>query len=150
MTRILGAAGLAAVTLFMLLGFLSSEVALGAPATLAALALTVGLPAVGAGLLLRSHFGERARRGDRKQQLRAQTIESEILRLAVENGGQLTVLEVSTELVLSPEASKAALDALMLREHADLEITDAGVLVYTFHDIRHLGGKKSAKGLLNG
>lgn len=150
MTRILGAALLAAVTLFMLLGFLNSEVALGAPATLAALALTVGLPAVGAGLLLRVHFGERARLGNRKRELRAQTIEAEILRLAAEKGGQLTVLEVTTALALSPEASKAALDGLMLREHADLEITDSGVLVYSFHDIRRLGDKGSAKGLLDG
>jgi hypothetical protein len=65
----------------MLLGFLNSEVALRAPATLAALALTVRQPAVGAGVLLRIHFGERAPLGNRKQELRAHTIESEILRL---------------------------------------------------------------------
>jgi hypothetical protein len=149
MSKLLGAGGLAAVALFMLLGFFSSDAALAAPATLAALALTVALPALGAGLLVHSHYAERSRLSGRKALLRQQTLEAEILRLAAERGGKLTAVEVATELALTAEAAKEALDALMLREHADLEVTDAGVLVYTFYDIRHLDGKHSSKGLLD-
>jgi hypothetical protein len=149
MARILGAAGLFAISLFMLLGFLSSEAALGGPATIAALALTIALPAVGAGLLLRSHVGERARLRERKRLLREQTVNAELLRLAAEKGGRLTVLEVATELALSPDEAKAALDALMIGEHAEIEITDAGVIVYDFHEIRHLDGRASSRGLLD-
>lgn len=131
----------------MLLGFLSSDVVLHAPATLAALALTIGVPALGAGLLLRSHYAERAHIGNRRALLRQQTLETEVLRLAGERGGRLTAVEVATQLGITPETAKEVLDALMLREHADLAVTDAGLLVYTFYDIRHLGGKNSAKGL---
>lgn len=148
MKKILAAAALAALALFMLVGFLNSDASLGAPATLAALALTIGLPALGAGLLLRSHFGERDRLAGRRAQLREQTLGAEILRLAGEHGGRLTAVEVATHLALTPEAAKEALDALTMRGHADLQVTDAGVLVYSFHDVRHLGGKSSAKGIL--
>lgn len=149
MGRIAGAAGLAVVSLFMLVGFLSSDAALAAPATLAALALTVGLPAAGAALLLRSHAAERDRLHGRRALLRARTIDAEILRLAGERGGRLTAVEVATQLALAPEGAREALDALAVRGEAELEVTDAGVLVYSFYDVRHLGGKETAKGVLD-
>jgi hypothetical protein len=148
-SKLLGAAGLGVIALFMLLGFFRSEAALHAPATLAALALTVGLPAAGASLLLRSHAAERAHIADRKDLLRRQTIDADILTLAAMHGGRLTAVEVAAALALSPEAAKQALDGMTVRGHADLEVTDAGVLVYSFYDVRHLEGKRSAKGLLD-
>ncbi len=147
--KLIGAAALGILALFMLVGFLNSDAAPGAPATLAALALTIGLPALGGGLLLRSHYSERERLQGRKALLRQQTIEAEILRLAGEHQGRLTAVEVATQLAMTPEGAKEALDALALRGQAELEITDAGVLVYSFYDIRHLGGKPSAKGVLD-
>lgn len=149
MKKLIAAAGLAGVALFMLLGYLSSDATTAGPATLVALLLTIGLPAVGAALLVRSHLGERSRVSGRKALLRQQTIETEILRMAGEKGGRLTVVEVATELGVPPETAKAALDGLLLREHADLEMTDAGLTVYTFYDIRHLGGKDTARGILD-
>jgi hypothetical protein len=147
--KLTGAVALGILALFMFVGFLNSDAALGAPATLAALALTIGLPALGAGLLLRSHFTERTRLKGRKALLRQQTLEAEILRLAREREGRLTTVEVAMHLAMTPEAAKEALDALVVRGLADLEITDAGLLVYSFYDIRHLGGKSSAKGVLD-
>lgn len=149
MSKLLAAGGLAALALFMLLGFLASDAALGAPATLAALALTVGLPAAGAGLLLRSHRAERARLGGRRAQLRQKTLDAEILRLAGEHGGRLTAVEVATHLAITPEEAGEALAGLTTRGHAEIEVTDAGLLVYNFYDVRHLGGKSSAKGVLD-
>lgn len=149
MSKLIGAALLAALALFMLLGFLNSDAALGAPATLVALALTIGLPTIGAGLLIRSHYGERSRLSGRKAALRQQTIDAEILRLAGEHGGRLTTLEVATQLAIAPEAAKDALDALTTRGHADIQVTDEGVLVYEFYEVRHLGGKATAKGVLD-
>lgn len=149
MSKLIGAAALGILALFMLVGFLNSDAALGAPATLAALALTIGLPALGAGLLVRSHYTERERLKGRKMLLRQQTLEAEILRLARHHKGRLTAVEVATHLAMTPEAAKEALDALVMRGQADLEITEAGVLVYSFYDIRHLGGKSSAKGVLD-
>lgn len=132
----------------MLLGFFTADVGGGA-ATVVALLLVVGLPGAGAGLLVRSHLAERSRLTGRRALLRQQTLDAEILRLARERGGRLTVVEVATELGVSPEAAKEALDGLLLREHADLELTDAGVTVYYFYDVRHLGDKHTARGILD-
>lgn len=146
--KLLGAAVLAAIALFMLLGSLTADVGGGAAAVVALL-LVVGLPAAGAALLVRSHFAERSRRTGRKAQLRQHTLDAEILRLAGERGGRLTVVEVATELGVPLEGAKQALDGLLLREHADLELTDAGVTVYHFYDVRHLGDKHTARGILD-
>lgn len=149
MNRLIGAAGLGLLSLLMLGGFLSSGRSLAQPAAMAAFAITVVLPAVGAGLLVRAHAGERARLTGRKAQLRQQTLESEILKLAGGHAGKLTAVEVATAFALTPDGAKEALDALVLRGQADLEVTDAGILVYSFHDVRHLPGKHTARGILD-
>jgi hypothetical protein len=137
------------LSLFMLIGFLGSEAALGAPATIAALLITVALPAVAGVALASSQLRGRGRLAERREELRRQTIESEIFRLAGQRGGRLTAVEVASDMAISPEAAKEALDSLALRELAELEITDSGLLVYAFHDVRHLQEKSSAKGLLD-
>lgn len=148
MKKLLPAAFLAAVALFMLLGFLDSTAG-GAGARIVGLLLSVGLPAVGSAALFRSYFRERDRLSGRKAQLRQQTVESEIIRLAGEHGARLTAVEVARYLTMTPEAAKDALDALAVRGQAEIEVTDAGLLVYNFYDVRHLGQKHSAKGLLD-
>jgi hypothetical protein len=137
------------LSLFMLGGFLSSDASLGAPATIAALLIAVGLPAAGSVALASAHLRGRGRLTRRREELRRQTTESEILRLAGQRGGRLTAVEVATDLAISPEAAKEALDSLALRELAELEITDSGLLVYAFHDVRHLGEKPHARGVLD-
>lgn len=149
MNKLVGAAGLALLALLMLAGFLNSDAALAAPATLAALALTVGLPAAGAALLARGHLRERDRLRGRKAELRRNTVDAEILRLAAARGGRLTAVEVASELAMGPDAAKEALESLGIRGHADVGVTDDGVLVYTFHDIRYLGGKDAARDVLD-
>jgi hypothetical protein len=147
--RLTGAAGLALLAVFMLAGFLNSGLSIAAPATLAALAITVGLPAAGALLLARGHYAEKERLGGRKAGLRRSTVDAEILRLAGERGGRLTAVEVAAELAMTPEAAGEALESLGIRGQAEVEVTEDGVLVYSFYDVRHLGGKSSAKGVLD-
>ncbi len=149
MPRLVGGVLLLLLCLFMLAGFLNSSAALGAPATIVALLITVALPAAGGVALVSGHFRGRGRLAERREDLRRQTIESEILRLAGQRGGRLTAVEVATDMAISPEAAKEALDSLALREVADMEITEAGMLVYAFHDVRHLGQKSHAKGILD-
>jgi hypothetical protein len=50
---------------------------------------------------------------------------------------------------MTPEAAKEALDGLALRSQAELEVTEAGLIVYDFPEVRHLEDKDSAKGLLD-
>jgi hypothetical protein len=147
--RLVGSGLLMLLALFMLIGFLESGAAIGAPATIAALLITVGLPAAAGLALASTHFRGRGRFARRREELRQQTIESEILRLAEQRGGRLTAVEVASDMAISPEAAKEALDSLALRELAELEVTDSGLLVYAFHDVRRLRDKPKARGVLD-
>ena len=130
----------------MVWGFLRSNASLSSPKTIAALLITVVAPAVGGITLLRGRDLARSRR---LEQLRQQTIEAEILRLAVQEHGRLTAVEVSTGLGITPEAAKDTLDAMVTRDVADIAVSERGVVVYTFHDARYVGGKDDAKGVLD-
>lgn len=149
MNKLIGAALLALLALFMLAGFLNSSLALSSGSAIVALLLTVGLPAAGAVMLARGHYADKSRLTGRKAELRRNTIDAEILRLAGEHGGRLTAVEVATALSMTPESAAEALSQLGIRGQADVEVTDDGVLVYSFYDVRHLGGKSTAKGVLD-
>jgi hypothetical protein len=147
--RIAGGVALLLLALFMLLGFVRSDAALSAPATIAALLITVGLPAAGGIVLMNPRFMRGKQLAARREQLRQQTFESEILRLAGQREGRLTTVEVMTEFAIPQDQANALLGSLVARELADIEITDSGVVVYAFHDVRHLGDKPRAKGILD-
>ena len=138
--------GLLTLAGLMLYGFLRSSASIAAPATIAALLITVVGPAVGGVVLLRGGSIARSRRLD---QLRQQTIEAEILRLAMNEGGRLTAVEVATSLGLTPETAKEALDSMVTRDVADMAVTDRGVIVYTIHEAKYIEGKGDAKGVLD-
>lgn len=144
MKRRTGGIALLALAGFMLLGFLKSSAALASPATLMALLIVVVVPAVSGFTLLRGG-PNRAR----LEELRQRTIEAEVLRIAALQGGRLTVVEVASALALSPESVKQTLDSLVERDVADIGVSDEGVVVYLFHDSKHLGSKHSTKGLLD-
>jgi hypothetical protein len=146
---LLAALALLALSLFMLVGFLRSDADIGAPATIAALLMTVALPAAGGVALLTRRFRRGARLATRREALRQQTLESEVLRLAAQRQGRLTAVEVATEFAMPPEKAKELLDSLMVRELADIQVTESGVLVYAFHDAMHLQEKPHAKGVLD-
>jgi hypothetical protein len=133
----------------MLLGFVRSDAALSSLATIAALVIAVGLPAAGGIALLGARFTRGKRLAIRREQLRHQTFESEILRLAGQRQGRVTTVEVMTEFAIPQDQANALLESLVARELADIEITDSGVVVYAFHDVRHLGDKPHARGILD-
>lgn len=141
-----GGIALLVLAALMLIGFMRSNASLAAPATVVALLLVVVAPLAGGLALLR---GKGIARTRRLEQLRQQTIDAEILRMAVAEGGRLTAVEVATALALTPEAAKETLDALVARDVADIAVTERGVIVYTFHDATYLGGKGDAKGVLD-
>jgi hypothetical protein len=149
MGKTVGGASLILLALLMVYGFMRSDLSLTAPATIGALLITVGLPAFGGLALLTGRFRGGRRLDERREQLRQQTIESELLRLAGERGGKLTVVEAVRDLALTPEAATQAFNALHAKELAEIEVTDAGVLVYSFHDLQRLGDKARSKNILD-
>jgi hypothetical protein len=145
--RKIGGGALLLLSALMLLGFARSGASMASPTTLVALLITVGLPAAGGIALLRGALGGNSKA--RMQQLRQQTIDAEILRLAMAKQGKLTAVEVASALALPEGEAKSSLDSLVAREVADLDVTDDGVLVYSFHDARYYDGAGD-KGLLGG
>ncbi len=134
--------------MFMGLGFLRSGADPLALRTLVALFIAVGLPAGGGSWLLARHFGVGRRIEGRREELRRDTLEAEILKMAGRHGGRLTAVEVAGELAVPTTTAEELLNELMVRELAEIEITDSGLLVYTFDDVRRLSEKESARGLL--
>ena len=148
MGRKIGGAALLLIAALMLLGFARSSASLGSPTALFALLLTVALPAAGGIALLRGSLGGHSKA--RMVQLRQQTIDAEILRLAMQQQGRLTAVEVASALALDGADAKSALDDLVNRQVADLEVSDEGVLIYIFHDARYFDGDRAVKGRING
>ena len=58
--------------------------------------------------------------------------EQRILDLAERQGGRVTVAEVASRCDLTVDASKAALDQLVLHNVAELQVSERGVVVYVF------------------
>jgi hypothetical protein len=137
---------LIALAAFMFVGYLRADVA--GPEAIFALLITVVLPAAGGLAMVTGRVRRSGRIGARREELRRQTLEAELLRLAGRHDGRLTIVEAVGELAIAPEDAKEALDALALRGLADFEVTDSGVIVYVFHDVQHLGDKPRSKGLL--
>jgi hypothetical protein len=149
MKDLAGGIALLVLAAVMLLGFLRSDADAGSFATLGALFVAVGLPALGGLALLRRRLRSQRLSGDRTERLRQQTLEAEILRFAGRHEGKLTAVEVASDLGVRVEEAKRVLNELMVRGQADIEVTDSGVLVYRFHDIEHLDEKKRTRGLLD-
>lgn len=148
MGRLVGSVALLALALFVFVGFLRSGADPFALRTLFALFIAAGLPAAGGGLILARHFGVGRRIEHRREELRRDTLEAEILKMAGRHGGRLTAVEVAGELAVPTTTAEELLNELMAREMAEIEVTDSGLLVYTFHDVRHLSEKEAARGLL--
>lgn len=137
------------LSLLMLLGFLNSSRPLSFPVAAFTLLVAVGIPAATGGALLWRYFRDRLGFRDRREALREQTYQSEILRLAERKGGKLTVVEVVAEAALDTGSVERLLHGFVEQGVADIEITDSGVLVYAFHDIQQLGEKASSRDVLD-
>ena len=149
MGRLLGGGALVFLALFMLLGFLSTSRPLSFPAAALTLLVAVGLPGATGGALLWLHFRDKLGFRHRRELLRDQTHQSEVLKLAERKGGKLTVVEVVAEAALDAGTAERLLQELVTQGIADIEVTDSGVLVYAFHDIQKLSEKSLSKDVLD-
>ncbi len=147
--RVLGGALLIGVALFMAIGFAVSDATRSLGTTIATLLIAVGIPA-GAGLaLIQSHYRTRRLRTADRAELRLQTWESELVRLATERGGKLTVVEAVAATGLRAPQVDGAFRSLTLQGVADIDVTDSGMLVYRFPDVQLLEEKGGSKPILD-
>jgi hypothetical protein len=134
MGRILGGVILILLSLFMLLGYLQADLPAGVAARVVLFLLVVLAPALAGGLLFRSWFTRRRDIGKRKERLRQQTLQAEILKLAGENGGNLRAVDAVARLGVAREEAEAALDRLAVQGAAEVDISESGALVYRFDE----------------
>jgi hypothetical protein len=76
---------------------------------------------------------------------RSQTIQAEMVKLAIAQGGALTVVEVVSTLGIDSQTATQELTALTYQQIAELEMTDSGLMVYRFPDVQSLPEKYHSK-----
>ncbi len=87
--------------------------------------------------------GRRAKRsGDKKAHAKNQ---HRILRLAREKGGSLTVTEAAMDTRITVEKTEEILRELTISGHAEMRISDSGLVVYHFLEIEHWDEKNRAR-----
>ena len=133
----------------MTIGFLKSRPAVGGFALFVTFVIAVVLPAASGAYLWWTTFAERESFVRRREDLRRQTLEAELLKLAGRHGGKLVAVEAASELAFDAAVIEETLNAMADRGLAEVEISESGVLVYAFYDVRHLGEKEAAKGVFD-
>jgi predicted RNA-binding Zn-ribbon protein involved in translation (DUF1610 family) len=73
----------------------------------------------------------------RRRQALMEALQQRVLRLATRRAGMLTVTDVAAELNLSISAAESVLMAMDDGYHVRSDITEEGVLVYEFPEVRH-------------
>ena len=87
--------------------------------------------------------GRRVKRsGDEKAHAKNQ---HRILRLAREKGGSLTVTETAMDTRITVEKTEEILRELTISGHAEMRISDSGLVVYHFPEIEHWDEKHRAR-----
>lgn len=148
MGKLWGAIALLIIAAFMGIGALRSAADGVSIAEIIAFLFVVVSPAFFGIKLLRDYFGRDARIEANKDNMRRRTLAAEVLKLAGSHGGKLTIVEVVTALAVTPDDAKSVMDDLARDGFADFQVTDSGVVVYDFHDVRRIGDKHQARGIL--
>ena len=82
------------------------------------------------------------RSADRK---RYAQLQHRLLRLARKKGGSLTVLEAATDCRMTVEKAEEILRELAVRGHAEVRVSDSGLMVYKFPEIERSHEKDWAR-----
>jgi len=121
--------------LFMLAGFFAST----RPSTLIVdimlLLLFVLVPVISGAILIRSHFMSKKKREEELHRNVLATREKEVLKLAREKGGELTLPEIVSETSMNTNEADEIMREMVLKQFVDMRITDHGAVVYKFFDL---------------
>lgn len=149
MKKLVGGFGLLSLSLFMLLGYFRAEITGGPAVEVLTVLFAVLRPAGGGAGLLYSHHRQSEAVQQRRHRQRLEGVKSDLVRLAREHGGKLTVVEAMSDLRLDAHLAEDALKELQVSGMAELELTDSGLIVYTFEDVKLLDEKGTARGILD-
>jgi hypothetical protein len=135
MKRIVGGSVLIFIGLFMLMGFFASTKESTFATDLMMILLFVVAPIAGGLFMLRSHFTSQQKISREQKKALQSAREKEVILLAREKGGTLTIAEIIAESSLNPDEAEEVMNELVLKRYADMKTTDSGVMVYEFYEI---------------
>lgn len=123
------------VGLFMLLGFFAST----SPSTVGTdamlLLLFVLAPLLSGTFLIRSHFKQKKTAVAAQKKAERALQEKQVLRLAQEKGGRLTVAEIVAETNIDIDAADELMREFVVKGMADMKTSDSGLLSYEFFEL---------------
>jgi hypothetical protein len=122
--------------LFMLLGFFASTTPSSFIVNVMMLLVMVFAPIVTGVLLIRSHYltKNQVEQQSRKNILASR--EKEILRLAKIKNGELTIPEIVSDTSMNAEEADEIMRELVVKQFVDMRITDQGMVIYEFFDLK--------------
>lgn len=149
MNRLIFGIILIIVSLFMLIGFFNANLKIGFFAAFLTFSIVVILPFFSGSSLIYYHYKDKTKLQRNKQGLAIKNLEAEVLKLAHNKGGSLTAVELMADLAIDRDTAKQVLESLAVQGLAEVEITESGVIVYSFYDVKHLHEKHKAKKVLD-
>jgi hypothetical protein len=139
MKKLIGGGVLIFIGLFMLLGVFSGDtLGKGSLASNAVLIFLFIVAPIGVGgLFIRSHFtGKRKALFNQEKAIQEQR-EKQIIRLAQQKGGRLTIPEIAVDTSMTTTEAEEFMREMTAKGYVDMQVTDAGVIVYEFYEIVH-------------
>lgn len=98
------------------------------------LLISVVATAAGAGLWAKAIYTD-FKWGEKQKEQRRRQQEKEVLQLATQRGGRLTIAEVAAYTSLSLEEAKAMLERMAVEGHVGTVVSETGALVYQFFEL---------------
>jgi len=129
---------LIAIGAFFLLGFTvaASRSGLSIGDIVGALLVGIG-PVAGGGLLIRSHVKAKRNILAAREKDKYARQEKEIIRLAQQKAGRLSIPEIVAETSMSTDEADQILREMTTKGYVDMQVTESGVIVYEFYEIAH-------------
>lgn len=137
--------------LFMLLGFVSGGGSRGLVANIVAFLLLVMAPIAGGITLIRGQKKEKVHAAQETRKLLQSAREKEILRLAEQKKGLLTVSQIVKESSMNASEAEDALHELIVKRLVDMRTNPDGQVVYEFiefTDAQEFEQRKLESGLI--
>jgi|GEM_PF-1619322 len=136
---------------FMVFGFIVSVRKDPAKADLVSDLVGLGLfglvPILNGVFMLQKYYRDRRRALEARERALKAEKEREIIQLAQQQKGRLTLTEIVAGTSLDMAEAEKILQEMATRGHVDIQVTDSGVIVYEFYEIAR-GDKDSTRGLL--
>ncbi len=135
--KLIGGGILIFIGLFMLLGVVAG----GGDESLAVNAvmfiLFVIAPISGGGMLIRSHFKRKQKALLEKKKALQGTREKEVIRLAQQKGGYLSIPDIVAGTSMSTIEADQIMREMTEKGYVNMQVTDSGVILYEFYEIAH-------------